>query len=161
MKTKKAQAWGFDLIIASVLFILGIVIFFVYTINTSQQAQDKIDELDYQGNLIAEDLMSEGSPADWNVENVQKIGILTNNKINNSKLENFYQLSDQNYQKTKSLFDIKYDYFMNLSEEISINGENIERIGRASENPTNLIKITRFTIYNNNPVTLNIYIWQE
>ncbi len=157
---KRGQAWGFDLLIASSVFFLAIAIFFVYTLNSSKDYEQKLEDLLYEGNSMAEDLMSEGFPADWNIDNVKTIGLLNESKIDKEKLENFYTLSTSDYRKTKALFDIKYDYFMNFTEPIIIESEQIEGIGIKPVTPKNLVKISRFTIFNNKPTTLNLYIWE-
>jgi hypothetical protein len=157
---KKAQAWGFDLMIASVLFVFGIIVFFLYSINSSQGEIEKLEDLQYEGNIIADDIMSEGFPKDWGTNTVTKIGILSDNKINGTKLERFYDLASVEYKKSKTLFNTKYEYFVNISEPMMAHGSVIKGIGNQSQNHKNLIKITRFTIYNNKPTTLTVEIWE-
>jgi len=159
----RGQAWGFDLMMAAILFTAGIIVFFLYSINYPTEGKETLDKLFYEGNIIADNLLSEGSPDDWDSSNVARIGILNDNKINQTKLERFSDLASADYQKTRVLFNTKYDYFFNLSETIIIDSDPIEGIGSSfqNQNPTNLIKITRLTVYNNKPVTLNIYIWEK
>lgn len=159
MLLKKAQAWGFDLVIASVIFTFGVVIFLLYTLNDPGN-QDNLNDLEYEGNNIANQIMSEGFPINWDQDNFVRIGILSENRINETKLEVFYNLSVENYQKTRENFETKYNYFINLTEPIIIDETNIAGIGIYSNETKNLIKITRFTIYKDNPVTLNVYVWE-
>ena len=160
VKTKKAQAWGIDLMIASIMFISGIVVFYLYTLNTSDQSEEIINLLSYDGKIILDVLLSEGFPINWNEQNVINPGILTENKINQTKLEQFYALSLNEYERTKTIFNTRYEYYVFLSDNITINGEEKAGIGKPPENPKNLIKISRVTIYNNKPLALNIYVWQ-
>ena len=160
MVNKKAQAWGFDLMIASVIFTGAIVTFFIFSLNTPSESNEIILSLERQGDLVANSLLSEGYPPNWNSQDVAVIGLLTDNKINESKLSSFYDLSISNYQKTKSLFGISSNYLINLSEPIEINYNVIAGIGETPENPENLLKISRITIYKNKPVTLEIQIWE-
>jgi len=166
MKSKKAQAWGFDLMIATTLFMAGVIIFYVYSINYPTEGQETLDTLLYEGNFIAESLLSEGFPNNWTADlnNVIRIGILNNNKVNETKLKGLYDwtTTGQGYAQTKAIFNTRYDYFFNFSAQITLpNNEEIDGIGQwHSGNPENLIKITRLTIYQNKPVTLNVYIWQ-
>lgn len=163
MRRKKAQGWGFDLIIAGTIFLIGIITFYLYSLNYPKEGQETLDVLFYEGNFIADSLLSNGFPDSWNSTNVIKIGLTNNNKINQTKLENFYNLSTEDYQKTKAVFNTRYNYFFNLSEQITLpNIGNINGIGLSfqGQNPKNLIKITRISIYQNKSVTLNVYIWE-
>lgn len=159
MALKRGQAWGFDLMIAVIIFTSGIVAFYLYSLNYQTEAQETIDSLFYEGSTLSEDLLSEGFPANWNIGSVQKIGLTNNGKINQTKLEKFYNLSIEDYQNTISLFGIKDNYFMNFSEAIVINQNSIEGIGKPPINPKNIIKITRLTIYREKPTAMNIFIW--
>ncbi len=156
---KKAQAWGIDLSVAFMIFTFGIIIFFVYAVNSSNDAGETLDTLMYEGNVIADSVLSEGSPKNWDASNVITLGILSENKINNTKLENFYYLSLSDYDKTKSLFNTRFDYYFYLSQNITINGSEVEGIGMSPLNEKNLVKVTRFTIYENIPSTAYFYIW--
>lgn len=159
MKCKKAQAWGFDIMIAAGIFIFGIIAFFLYTLNYPTEEEGKLDSLLYEGDIVAESLLSEGIPENWTSQAVSKIGLLKNNTINQNKLEQFYNLSSNEYPRTKSLFGIKYNYFVNFSESIEISGASIEGIGLFPENADNNIKISRVAIYKNKPVTLEVQVW--
>jgi hypothetical protein len=163
---KKSQAWGIDLFIAVTIFALGALIFFLYTLNTSNP-ESKLDSLSYDGNIIANILLSEGSPSDWNESNLTSPGLLSNNKINQTKLERFYNLSSD-YENTKKILNTKFDFYFYLSEPIEIQGSFIEGMGKPGvnssniidiENPENIFKITRFTIYKNKPIQFNLYTW--
>ena len=165
---KKAQAWGFDLISAITIFIIGAVLFFMYSINYPKEGQETTEVLQYESNFIGESLLSEGYPKDWNENNVGRIGIVDNGRINQTKIERLYAMANylsnpNGYQKAKSIFDTNHEFFFNLSIPITLsNGSQTSSgVGRnfASQNPVNILKTTRITIYQNNPITLNLYIW--
>lgn len=164
-RNKKAQAWGIDLIVGVIIFSIGVLIFFIYSINHSGEAKESLEGLSYEGNTLFSNILSEGYPKDWNESNVIEIGILDNNKINETKLERFYYLSKDNYKETKSIFNTRYDYYFSF-ENMTINSSVIQGIGNAeinlsSINATNLLKITRFSIYEEKPTTVYLYIWEE
>ena len=130
LKSKKAQGWGIDLMIAVVIFSIGLTVFFIYSLNSPGEGKENIELLFYDGEIIANTLLSPGYPKGWDEENVINIGITTNGKINETKLERFYNLAEDNYEKTKLLFNTKYDYYFFISESIIINGGSIEGIGK-------------------------------
>lgn len=155
-----------DLIIGLVIFLIGIVVFMIYSINYSGESEEIFSSLTYDGEIIMNEILSEGHPENWNTTNVIKIGILSNEKINQTKLEKFYNLSQTNYQTTKEIFNTPYEYYLFLEKPLSINEGTKEGIGKPgttkdSIDSTNLIKITRFTIYQNKPVTAYLYVWEE
>ena len=150
---KEGQAWGFDLVIGMVIFIIGIFSFYLYTINLSGGGGEVIQQLEQNGELIADSLMSEGSPLDWNAGNVVRIGLLSEDRINQTKLDGFRTLAGADYARTKSLFRINNEYFVYLDNDFA------GGIGRNSAGATNLFKIARVVIYNQSVTTLNVYSW--
>ena len=74
----KSQTWSLDLIIAVVIFSVGIIIVYVYSINHPLEAKENFDDLFSQGNNILESILSEGYPLDWDSSSVTKIGVLDN-----------------------------------------------------------------------------------
>jgi uncharacterized protein (UPF0333 family) len=81
MISKKGQIWGFDLIVAMLIFVMGIASFFVFYLNYSDDVSNVHENLIFEGNAIADSILSEGNPANWNPDNVTAIGILSENKI--------------------------------------------------------------------------------
>ena len=168
MNNKKSQAWGIDLMAASAIFSVALVVFFVYSINQSGEARSIVEDLLYDGKVVSNSLLSTGYPNDWTEANVIKIGVTNNDKINNTKLKRFYDLAQADYAKTKSTFSIKYDYYFFLEDNMTIDSELVDGIGKPGTSRTNLtdksknlIKITRFTIYEDKPTTAYVYIWGE
>ena len=150
------------------LFLVGIAIFFIYSINQPSQSKETFELLNYDGKMIADTLLSQGYPENWNTSNVITIGLTTSNKINQTKLENLYQMIyvQNNYARTKNLLNTGYDYYFFLTENMTVGAGPIEGIGKPGTTKNNinakdLIKITRYTIYQNKTIPLYLYIWQE
>ena len=156
---RKAQAWGIDLAVALIIFTSGILIFFFYTVNNSSDAGEILDVMSYEGNVIADSILSEGSPKDWNLSRVNSIGILSDKKINETKLEYFYNISLEDYNRTRYLFNTQFNYYFFMSENISFPWGESEGIGIFPLEEDNLVRITRFTIYKNKPVTAYLHVW--
>lgn len=162
MIKKEGQAWGMDLTFAAMIFIAGIVAFYLYTINYKSSEGSEVDEARFEADLIAASLLSEGIPSSWTTTTVSKIGVINEGKINETKLAMVYNMSQLDYSRTKNLFGIRYDYFINLSETMVIEGTARAGIGREpNQSAKNTIKITRFTNYQNKPVTLEVSAWKS
>ena len=162
MIQKRGQAWGFDLIIAGVIFSAGIVGFYFYSINYPAEGRQSLESLFYEGNVIADNLLSTGFPKDWTKLTLVKIGLTTDGKINDTKLEYFNDIvaATGGYEQSKILLNTKYEYYLNFSIPMIINSGKVDFIGQKDQNSDNLVKITRFTVYQNQPVSLNIYVWK-
>ncbi|MGV8142703.1 MAG: hypothetical protein ACP5NS_03655 [Candidatus Pacearchaeota archaeon] len=165
---RKGQAWGFDLMIATMIFVTGIVIFYVYTLNYPKETQEKLDKLNYAGDNIAQNLLDSGYPDSWTTTTVSRIGLTNENKINQTKLDEFFLLADETtnplgYAKAKSLFGTGYNFFVNFSVPLTIDGSAQNGIGKdfSGQTTTSLVKITRLTIYENKATTLYVYVWEE
>jgi len=158
MKQKRSQAWGIDLIIAVTIFSIGILFFFIYSVNQPSENKEIFDILNYEGGLVFESILSEGYPKDWENNTVIVIGIVENGKVNQTKYNNFKDLAETDYNRTKQLFNTIYDYYFFIEGESGIGKPGIDVNNISSKN---LIKITRFTIYQNKPKTTFLYIWEE
>ena len=167
-ESKKSQVWGLDLMIAMTIFLVGLVAFYFYAINFSSEAEENLDMMFYDGNSIASILVSEGSPLDWSQENVVSPGLASKSMINNTKLERFYSLASSDYNRTKSILKTRFDFYVYFDEmmnvSIMIDGIGKPGVNRTSiadaENPQNLVRIERFTVYMNKPTKMSLYLWQ-
>lgn len=158
---KKAQGWGLDLMIASIIFLAGI--FFVYThvMNLGGGSGSSLTSLNTQAETGSSLILSEGSPENWKeLNNTETPGITTNKKINQTKLNRFYNItnSSRGYQRTKNRLDITDNFYFNFSN-MKVGGKEVKGIGEKPENYDNLVKTERITIYENRITKFNFYIW--
>src|SRR3989344_9203049 len=140
ISTKKSQIWGIDLMIALTIFLIVIITVYVYVINYYSESKDIIEELSYDGTVVSSLFLSEGSPADWTASNFDTLGVLSEDKINQTKLNELFQLD---YEEMKRGFRAKNEFYLNFTE-MKINMEIVEGIGKKPENFDNLLKIERF-----------------
>ena len=142
---KKGQAWSVDVIAAIIIFTAGISILFFYAINFNNQSQINIDDLNYQGNFASEFILSEDR------------GILVENKINQTKLDDFY---NADYETKRVELGVKDNFYFTIPY-LEIEGIPRDYVGRVNTTSVeNLIQINRFTIYKNKPVTFRLYVWK-
>lgn len=166
--TKKGQVWGMDLIIAVSIFSFALTGFYFYALNEQGSSEETIESLLYYAREISNILLSEGYPEDWNSTNVIEMGILTDKKINKTKLEKFYNLTqtESGYAKTKSLFNTAHDYYFFLEEDLIFGAVTVEGIGKPgitkdTISASNLVKINRIVVYKNKIMTAELYVWDE
>jgi len=146
MVGKKGQAWSLDLVIASVIFLSGIIALYVYAINYTSQTKDQLDELFYQGELASKLILSETG-----------FGIVLDGKINQSKLDEF---DGYDYATKKSLLGLTDNFYFTLPG-IMINGTSASYVGKINDTEIeSLVQVTRLTVYNNHPVKFQIFMWR-
>lgn len=137
-KNKLGQAWSFDLVIASFIFLVGIIVFYTYALNYSSGSQKKLDQFLYEGRIASELVLSE-----------EDFGILTDGRVNQTKLGNFTSY----YGDRKNTFGIIHDFYFNMS------GLSFGKVN--TRETSNFIQISRITIYNNKPTKLELFIYDE
>lgn len=147
LSSKKAQAWGLDLAVAIVIFLAGVLILYVYAINYTSQSQETLEEMKYESNLASQLILSEDD-----------FGILTDGKVNQTKLDNFHD----NYESIKNTFGLRRDFYF-VMENLTIDGAYpAPYAGKINSGEvSDLIQTTRITIYKNKPIKFEIFIWEN
>ncbi|MFP4424264.1 MAG: hypothetical protein ACLFP2_03440 [Candidatus Woesearchaeota archaeon] len=166
LTARKGQTWYMDLFLGMVIFMIAFTILLKSSTNLSSEKQDLSERIKIEGSLMSKMLLSEGIPGNWTNESVSQIGLLSNKRINATKVSNFTAID---YGRTRDLTRLLFDYhfhFTNGTDIISINGrKNFGYPGVNSTNVTNLdpeylLRINRLTIYNSSIVKMVLYLWQ-
>lgn len=164
----KAQVFCFDMIVAVLIFGAAILVYYKTTTNLSDQDETLLDDLLIDAKSISSSLMSQGYPYNWIEDNVVRIGITSDNRINETKLEQFSRIP---YNNSRKLFGTAYDYyvyFRDRNNNIIPFNESLEGIGKPGvnstniqtlENPKKLVKVTRLVIKKSDIVKMVIYLW--
>jgi len=164
----KAQVFSLDLIIAVLVFGSAILIYYKNITNLSDQDEELLDDLLIDAKSISNSLVSQGYPYNWNKDNVVRIGITDNNRINETKLEQFSMIP---YNEGRKLFGTAYNYyvfFRDKDNNILPFNESLEGIGKPGvnstniqtvENPKKLVKVTRLIVKESDIKKMVIYLW--
>ncbi len=159
MIKKAGQAWGIDLMIAAAVIMVGMTLMYLYSYQLGSRGERQLDQMNAIGERVANTLLTTGQPENWNRTSVISIGILTEDKINQTKLDEWYSLTQLDYNATKRMLRTGDDYFVNFTDQMLIAGDPVVGIGRIPSQPKNLIQVTRFSLYRNQPVTIRVVIW--
>ena len=147
IRSKKAQAWSLDVVVAIVIFMAGVIILYVYAINYVNQGGQQLDDLLYQGNTAAELLLGD-----------DELGLVSNGKINQDKLNDFYA---SDYKLKKMRLGVKDDFYFILPN-LEVNGTLVGYAGLMNSTAVkNSIKVSRFSVYKNKPIKFQIYVWRN
>ncbi|MBW2983807.1 hypothetical protein KY361_01725 [Candidatus Woesearchaeota archaeon] len=161
---RKSQIWSLDLMVAVLIFLCALLIFYKYSINVIDVEEQGVEHLLLDAKLISSYLVSTGYPEDWTASNVTLIG-LTNGEIRLSKekVQQFSSLALSDYTNSRRLLSTMNDYYISFEDK---NGslfeiEGISSIGKdySAENPDNLIKVERVVIYNSSIIKLMVHVW--
>ena len=164
----KAQAFCFDMIVAVLIFSAAILVYYKITTNLSDQDEALLDDLLIDAKSISGSLVSQGYPYNWTKDNVVRIGIINDNRINETKLEQFSRIP---YNDSRKLFGTAHDYyvyFRDRNNDIIPFNETLEGIGKLGvdstniqtvESPKKLVKITRLIIRESDIEKMVIYLW--
>ena len=99
---KKSQAWSIDVMLAIVIFITTIFLFFVFLNPTSQGG--KVEELQNEASIVLKNIESADSD----------LGILNGAIVNETKLQ---ELFGKEYQTIKKSLRIKNDFCIYFEDE--------------------------------------------
>ncbi|MCK4730059.1 MAG: hypothetical protein KAT28_01965 [Candidatus Aenigmarchaeota archaeon] len=146
----KGQIFSFDFLIACSIFILVLAILISHIgYNTMQLNELKEKrELTQSGYKLSEIFFMEGYPKNWNVSNVEIIGLQTNNRIDWNKLK---ELENLGYQKSLILLGLKYDYNLTIGNYT---------FGKNPENASSAFIINRVGILNSSVVSIQAVIFK-
>jgi hypothetical protein len=158
IKSVRAQIWGFDLMIALTLFFAGLIVIYIYAINFTEDSESVLGDLYSESILVSSLILSEGNPENWTVDSVDIPGILNDNRINQTKLEQLDELVGDDYPRAKILVGATNNFYFNFSG-MKIGGVSVDGIGEYPVDANNLIKTERVVIYENKPVKFFIYSW--
>jgi len=173
--SKKSQMWYMDFIIGLTIFTMILILSFRYMGDDYIiQTRDK-QSLVHTSKLFSESLMSEGIPQNWTEATVTNPGILSNNKLNLTKLELLNNITLNNYDYIRSLFELKSEflfYFTDTNDNI-INLTNYTYYGKQGYTKTDIfnldveerIQVKRYLVnsYNNisEIISMEIVMWEE
>ncbi len=169
----KSQFWSFDIIFAMVIFVFTIIIlsYVWYNIGNQLTLASGFDAVIIQTQLqsLNARITSPGSPVDWESTvtatnsltwgNVS-IGLGTGqaNNLAYWKIGTLESMSNSNYQATKALLGISYDYYITLSSpnyQIAIGRNPVN----SATKTTSIQVATKSVFINGVPANMKIILW--
>ena len=178
---KKAQMWIADLVISVIMFTAASLVAFTIILNSFSLGSN-FDSVKKDAVRISEYILSEGTPIDWNETNLIRPGFLSDNRINETKVYRGMNLTNSSYGAVKSLLQTQNDFmvvFKNSTGQIipfqdycsfgdpwaaldyTANSTTLDcqAVNFTLEDYDNLIKLTRYTVYDSQLVAMEVYVW--
>ena len=156
MLTNKGQLFSYDFLVAVSIFMLLISIGILYT---QQFFSDlgfakKSKELEKKCLDVSNILLSEGIPPNWNPSNVKLVGLATDDSLNETKVQN---LMAMDVNQVKEMFGIP-SYGLRI-RVYTLNGTTLLLFGNNASSYNHMAVFKRFTILDEQPVVLEVWIW--
>lgn len=117
IRTKKAQMILFSILMALFIFLLVLSFFFDSLITKPIMQKDNTKILEREATRLSDSVLLPGYPENWHENGIttRKIGLSTDGKLDENKINNLSVLANQNYATTKTLLGIQTDYFINIT----------------------------------------------
>jgi hypothetical protein len=174
---KKAQVWTTDYIAGLLIFILALTLSVKLIVNA--YSPDDYSQLKKEGIRVTENLLSEGYPLDWNETNVIRVGLFTNNRFDNNKINSAMNLSysslrnilltDQEFfvvfkNKNDSLINFENNCFLgsssvSITRNLTMNNTPCINYSLSNLDTNNLVVIKRAGVYNSSIIKMEAYFW--
>ncbi len=168
----KGQFWSFDVIFAIIVFSVVIVILAFTWNNVSNQLGssygNNAEIMQTEAVTLAKSLLSTGYPSNWmsmvnttnpvTWDNVS-VGLTDahgSTVISSAKLYTFIAMSNYNYQSTKQVLGIGYDYYITIkNSELNISvGENPNTNGARD-----VYSYSETGVLDGQPVNIDVIVW--
>lgn len=165
LSSHKGQASTIDFIIGLAIMIIALII--GITIIISIQEPSNFSHVKRQAISASEQLMSEGYPKNWTNETIFKLGLLTNNVLNESKVTALHTLSYHD-MRARLVEDVQiYGYFENSngiinttacgfgSPEVTVDSNCVPTV----HSDENIVAITRIVSFNDTLTKMVVIVW--
>ena len=142
----RAQVWSFDLLVALIIFVIGMIIIYFFALNYKSSTFDELGELYYDADLASNILLSEEAE-----------GIVSNGKINQTKLDSFDALP---VAAKKLRLGVSYNFYFSIPN-MTISGNPQQYAGIVNTSAVDSqIKLTRIVVYNNQVTKMEVISWR-
>lgn len=154
----KSQMFSSDFLIACSIFLLFLVIVMVYWSYTEMQIEEtkNINDMVDKAYTISQVWFREGTPEYWNSTNVREMGLLSDHRINETKMN---YMKNMNYNTVRGIIGATpYEFHFNVSL-VDNTGYSFV-FGNYPNQAINVIKIKRSGILNSSIAIIEVLLWQ-
>ena len=162
----KGQVSTLDFVVGFSIILVTLVLGLRYV--TEAAAPGEFDDIQQQAVAMSQSLMSEGVPADWTVDDVSAVGLMSDNKLNKSKVD---LMASMSYGGMRQVLDSDfqlYVYFTNRTHTINVSGCGFGNddiltggctVDLSMVDYSHIVRIDRFVAYNDSILTMVVLVW--
>ena len=169
MNKKKGMVWSMDIIFSVFVFVAAIFLFFEFNSNMMRQDDRIMEDLIYEARYISDNLMSEGSPKNWNITDINAVGIVEDGyRVNMTKVDMLSKISYYNLKRILGTTNDYYIFFRGSDNTIIPINSTLDGIGKEGINSTNIydsneavhvVNVERVVFYNSTIAKMMVYVW--
>ncbi|MEM5792350.1 MAG: hypothetical protein QXM68_02430 [Candidatus Aenigmatarchaeota archaeon] len=129
----------------------------MYWTNLSQKIDEerRISSMVDSAFLASNILLSEGAPKYWNETHIVSIGLMNDNRLNQTKI---YMLNSFGYYRVKNLLGLDYyDFYFKIYDK---SNNTFYEFGKDFSTSIEAVKIKRASIINGKIVFLDLVVWR-
>ncbi len=174
LTVSKGQVWYTDFIIGTIILLTMVVVFFISMHNLEETRETHAGTLIREGSTITDSLTTSGLPNAWTNDTVVQLGVVDNQRVNLAQLDAYKNVT---YANQRRLLRTVADFvFFFEQRDGCIIARNNTRLYGSPEMTTpniscvtagmidtsiagNLIPITRYVLYDSDPVRMVTYVW--
>lgn len=153
----KAQSLSYDFFIACTIFLLFIVIIFNLSRYSEVQISEmqKINQITLMSDRLSEVWMRKGMPENWNQSNAIELGLLSDSRLNQTKL-NYLMYIDYQEVKRKVGSGI-YEFYLRIYDS---NNNTMFSFGLYPSDSDYISKTRRIGILNSTVIFIDTMVWE-
>jgi len=172
-KLLKSQLWYFDFILGLTIFTLILLVSYRYIGNSYVISGKDVNSVMSESNKLSETLMTSGLPTNWTQDNVVSIGIVTDNVLNITKLDQFKNMTNSDYTNVKNMFGLRSEFIVFFHDKdgnlLNVTDQEYIGSGYTLEDVEDFFKeemvyVTRYTTYKHDDIaqiiSLKVVMWQ-
>ncbi len=158
VKMKKAQSFGPDFVVSSIVFILILSMLHIHVQSIYERIEKQNDLIFYESLVSTTDLLMlyHGYPRNWNSNNVEVLGLAERpNKLNETKVIRFMNdISNENVSKLLNIEGMSF-YFLIKNKTSVIMEKNNTGWEKIREDSDNIYIINRNAVMNEKQIEID------
>ena len=153
----KGQSLSYDFFIACIIFLLVIAIIFNLWKDSNIQISEtqKINQIIRVSDQLSELWMRKGTPENWNSSNVISIGLISNSRLNQTKLDYLNGIGYQNVKKMSGCG--LYEFYLRIYD---LSNNTMFDFGSYPSDSEFVSKNQRIGILNGTIVFIDTVVWE-
>jgi len=164
---KKGQMFSTELVLASAIFITGLIVFVSVWNSMLQTYFDEQDERELQTALLGISdmaVLSSGQPSSWEagaLENASAFGLASSaNVISPSKASALQSLNASHYNTVRERMGAgRFGVFISVNNSSSTL-YRFGTLGDSNDSTVKILRASRLALLNNSVVTVNVQVWR-
>lgn len=153
-----------DMMVAVAIFVGAALIFYTYIVSITQIRDDRLGMLISNAEIISENLVGEGVPANWTDQEASIAGLLdSRGRLSELKLSMFLTVANNNYRTAKRIVGTDRDFRVSFVDRHGMAYEpgGVGAVGGnfTLADPDSIVTVNRFVAHNASLIRMVVNVW--